>query len=67
MVHLRACEEADANHFGKLEKWLRVNHRSPITGAPLPHKHLNPNQALKSWIQSWEEQEHNKCMAMAQP
>ena len=49
----------------QIERWLRNSRRSPITGAALPHQHLNPNQALKSWISSWEEQEHEKCMAMA--
>ena len=48
-----------------IEKWLEDNDTSPSTGAELPHKHLNPNQALKSIIRDWEEQEHKKCMAIA--
>ena len=48
-----------------IETWLQENDRSPSTGAELPHTILNPNQALKSIIRGWEEEEHKKCMAMA--
>ena len=49
-----------------IEQCLRGSNRSPSTGAELPHKILVPNQALKSIIRDWEEQEHKRCMAMAQ-
>ena len=39
---------------------------SPVTGAELPHKIVVPNQALKSIIRDWEEQEHKRCMAIVQ-
>ena len=49
-----------------IERWLRGSHNSPSTGAALPHQIVVPNQALKNIIRDWEEQEHNRCMAMAQ-
>ena len=49
-----------------IETWLQENDRSPSTGAELPHTILNPNQALKSIIRDWEEQEHKRCMAIVQ-
>ena len=49
-----------------IEQWLSNRNNSPSTGAELPHKIVVPNQALKSIIRDWEEQEHNRCMAMAQ-
>ena len=48
-----------------IEQWLRSSNKSPSTGAELSHKRLNPNQALKSIIRDWEEQEHKKCMEKA--
>ena len=47
-----------------IEQWLQRRNRSPVTGAELPHKILVPNQALKSIIRDWEEQEHKRCMAI---
>lgn len=38
-----------------IEQWLSKNMRSPCTQAPLPHKHLVPNLALKKLI---DEQQH---------
>ena len=49
-----------------IEQCLRGSNRSPVTGAELRHKILNPNQALKSIIRDWEEQEHKRCMAIVQ-
>ena len=49
-----------------IERWLSDHNTSVVTNAVLPHKNLNPNQALKSAIRDWEEEEHRKCMAHAQ-
>ena len=49
-----------------IARWLAEHNQSAVTMAVLPHKALNPNQALKSAIREWEEEEHRKCMAQAQ-
>ena len=48
-----------------IERWLRDNNTAPLTGEVLPDKLLAPNNALKSLILVWDEEAHEKCMAMA--
>ena len=49
-----------------IEQWLQTHDTSPLTGAQLPHRMLNPNQVVKNIIREWEEQEHKRCMKEAQ-
>ena len=51
-----------------INEWFNSGHNtSPLTGATLPDKRLTPVNVLKSIIQEWEEEEHEKCMAKARP
>ena len=50
-----------------IEQWLQDKDTSPSTGAELPHTIVVPNQALKIIIREWEKEEHERCMAQAQP
>lgn len=38
-----------------IQQWLRENETSPVTNAPLVHKHLTPNYNLRSLIQDWKD------------
>ena len=40
-----------------IEQWLQENKTAPLTGA----------NKLKSFIEEWEEEQHEDCMAMARP
>ena len=40
-----------------IEQWLQENKTAPLTGA----------NKLKSFIEEWEEEQHEECMAMARP
>merc|ERR1719476_222002 len=35
-----------------IEQWLATSRKSPVTGLQLPHKHLVPNQALRTFMKS---------------
>ena len=36
-----------------IAEWLQNHDTSPVTGEPLPHRHLVPNQAMRSDIAEW--------------
>ena len=36
-----------------IAEWLQHNDTSPVTGEPLPHKHLVTNQVMRSDIAEW--------------
>ena len=40
-----------------IEQWVQENKTAPLTGA----------NKLKSFIEEWEEEQHEDCMAMARP
>ena len=42
---------ADGHSYGRaaLQAWLQHGNASPVSGAPLPHKRIVPNIALKQW------------------
>jgi hypothetical protein len=46
------CVAADGITYerSQIETWLQGSDRSPMTGAPLTHKDLVPNRALREMI-----------------
>lgn len=50
---------ADGHSYERenIEKWLAVQHTSPLTGAVLQHLELTPNHALRKAIQEWLDQQ----------
>ena len=45
---------ADGHSYERsaIEEWLSHHNTSPLTNLKLPHKHLVPNRAIKSAVQS---------------
>ncbi|KAG9452209.1 hypothetical protein H6P81_005113 [Aristolochia fimbriata] len=50
------CVSADGYTYDRaaIEIWLNMNDISPMTNAPLSHKHLVPNYSLLSAIMQWK-------------
>eukprot|EP00908_Phaeocystis_cordata_P010072 Transcript_20916.p2 GENE.Transcript_20916~~Transcript_20916.p2 ORF type:complete len:375 (+),score=152.16 Transcript_20916:242-1366(+) len=44
------CADGHSYERGAIEKWLQTRQTSPSTNAPLPHKNLVPNHALRNLI-----------------
>ena len=51
-----------------IEEWFYKGHSSsPMTGAPLSHKHLTPNCNLKSQIEAWKQQHKPQSTPQSTP
>ena len=59
------AEDGFTYERSQIEAWLRNNTTSPKTREEMGTD-LRPNRDLGRLIRDWEEQEHKKCMAMAQ-
>jgi hypothetical protein len=35
-----------------IQRWFKGHNTSPVTNVPVPHKHLNPNIALRAIIRA---------------
>jgi len=60
IMHERMVEPvlaADGHTYERqaIEKWLQTHNTSPMTGAPLPHRYLTENFALRHLITAYEE------------
>ena len=44
------CADGHSYERSAIEKWLQARQTSPCTNAPLPHKNLVPNHALRNLI-----------------
>lgn len=45
------CADGVTFERGAIEPWLEDHDTSPLTGEPLPHKLLTPNQALRDLVE----------------
>lgn len=48
------CADGHTYEKSAIELWLKTHNTSPKTNAPLPHKHLIVNYALKNAIEEWK-------------
>lgn len=48
----------------QIERWLQDKKTSPLTNAPLATEVLYPVHALKSMIDNWEQEEHNRQLKL---
>jgi hypothetical protein len=47
------CADGHTYERAAVAQWLLKKDRSPMTGAPLAHKHVTPNHLLRSMIAEW--------------
>ncbi len=47
------CADGYAYERVALEAWLAGHDTSPMTGAPLPHKHMVPCQIVRELVHEW--------------
>ena len=57
MIDPVTCADGHSYERENIEKWLAVQHTSPLTGASLQHLGLTPNHALHKAIQEWLDQQ----------
>ena len=57
MIDPVTCADGHSYERENIEKWLAVQHTSPLTGAVLQHLELTPNHALRKAIQEWLDQQ----------
>ena len=65
MVEPVVAEDGFTYERSQIEAWLKNSRTSPKTREEMGTD-LRPNKDLGRLIRDWEEQEHKKCMAMAQ-